>query len=217
MLKFNMIIIHRVNTIEDLKKVDKSHGVELDLRGYGNKLLMTHDPIEDSKLYEYTEFEDFLKHWQHEGVMVLNVKEMGYEEKIIGLMKKYGVKNYFFQDVEFPYVYRATRNDKMKKVSIRFSEAEPIESVKAQLDEKRKPLLDWVWIDTNTMLPITSQDIPILKKFRTCLVCPERWGRPEDIPKFIEQLKELDFKLDAVMTTKNYVGQWEDSGVVKLD
>jgi len=211
-----MIIRHRINTIEDLETVEKKHGVELDIRGYGNKLLMSHDPIEESKLEDYTDFEDFLKEWDHKGVMVLNVKEMGYENKIIELMERYGIKDYFFQDVEFPYVYRATRSEGMRKVSIRFSEAEPIEYVEAQLDENENPLLDWVWIDTNTKLPITKETVSVLKKFRTCLVCPERWGRPEDIAKYIEQLKGLNFKLDAVMTAKDYVEIWEKSGVVKF-
>ena len=105
----------------------------------------------------------------------------------------------------------------MRKVSIRFSEAEPIEYVQAQIDEQGQPMLDWVWVDTNTKMPITSEAIPTLKKFKTCLVCPERWGRPADIQNYIEQLKKLDFKLDAVMTAKDYVGVWEKSGVVNLD
>ncbi|MBM3231761.1 hypothetical protein FJZ21_00050 [Candidatus Pacearchaeota archaeon] len=210
------IIRHRINTIEALKTVNPSHGVELDLRGYGDKLLMTHDPIEDSKLATYTDFEEYLKHWRHSGVMVLNIKEMGYEKRIIDLMHKYNVKDWFFQDAEFPYIYRATRKEGMRRVSIRFSEAEPIEYVGAQLDENGNPMLNWVWIDTNTKLPITKEDISVLSKFKTCLVCPERWGRPADIPKYIEGLKSLGFKLDAVMTAAQYVEQWEKSGVVKL-
>lgn len=214
-----MIIRHRINTIEDLKTVDKKHGVELDLRGYGNKLYMSHDPLEDEKLASgfYCDFEEFLKHWDHEGFMVLNVKEMGYEANIIGLMQKFNIKKYFFQDEEYPFIYRSTRKDGFRNVSIRFSESEPIEYVAAQIDKEGNPLLDWVWIDTNTKLPIKEENIPILRKFKTCLVCPERWGRPQDIPQYINKLKELNFKLDAVMTAENYVGLWEDSGVVKKD
>lgn len=214
-----MIIRHRVNTIEALLGVPLNHGVELDLRGYGDRLFLSHDPLKDDKMAkgEYTDFEEYLKHWRHSGVMVLNVKEMGYETKIIELMKRHKIDNFFFQDAEFPFVYRATRKDKMRGVSVRFSEVEPIECVRAQMDENGNPLLDWVWIDTNTKLPITGEVIPVLEKFKTCLVCPERWGRPQDIPGYIEQLKKLEFKLDAVMTSKDYVKIWEESGVVKLD
>lgn len=211
-----MIIRHRINTINALKGIPSNYGVEVDIRGYGNKLLLSHDPIDESNLSKYEEFEEYLKHFHHI-LIVLNLKEMGYENRIIDLMNKYKIKDYFFQDEEFPYIYRATRKDKMRKVSIRFSEAEPIEYVKAQLDKEGNPLLDWVWIDTNTKLPITSENIKILKKFRTCLVCPERWGRPEDIGKYIGELKSLNFKLDAIITSKQYIQIWENSGVVNLD
>src|SRR3972149_7180856 len=121
-----MIIHHRVNTIEQLKKVPPNHGVELDIRGYGNKLFLTHDPIDDSKLDEYTDFEEYIKHF-HNALAVFNIKETGYEAKIIELVKKYDIKDYFFLDAEFPYIYRASRKENMRKISIRFSEAEPIE------------------------------------------------------------------------------------------
>ena len=116
-----MIIHHRINTIEDLMNIPIHQGVELDVRGYGNKLFLTHDPIDDSRLKEYTNFEQYLEHFNHE-LMVLNVKEVGYEKKIIGLMEKYRVKDYFFQDEDFPYIYISTRREAMRKISIRFSE-----------------------------------------------------------------------------------------------
>jgi hypothetical protein len=209
-----MIILHRVNNIDLLKEVPSNYGVEIDLRGYGDKILMSHEPIVDKKILEYTSFEDFLKHWNHT-LMVINIKEMGYEKRIIELLENQGIQNYFFQDAEFPFIYKATRFDKMRKVSIRFSEAEPIENVLAQIDKEGVPLLDWVWIDTNTKLSLTKKEIPILKKFKTCLVCPERWGRPEDIENYIKELRSLDFKLDAVMTSKKYAKKWEKSGVIK--
>ena len=115
------IYVHRVNTIEKLKQVPTEYGVELDIRGYGKKLLLNHDPIDDPNNYE--DFEDFLREYKHSGI-ILNVKEMGYEEKIISLMEKHNITDYFFLDVEFPYIYRATRKDNMSKIAIRYSEAE---------------------------------------------------------------------------------------------
>ena len=46
---------------------------------------------------------------------------------------------------------------------------------------KFKGLVDWVWIDTFTKLPLNQNAIKILKNFKTCLVCPDRWERQEDI------------------------------------
>ena len=45
------IIVHRINTIEGLKKVPTQYGVEIDVRGYGGKILLNHDPIDDPSKY----------------------------------------------------------------------------------------------------------------------------------------------------------------------
>jgi len=119
------------------------------------------------------------------------------------------IQNYFLLDVEFPYLYNATRKQGIRKIAVRYSEAEPIEAVEAQISELGKPLLDWVWIDVNTTLPLNQDVIKRLSKFKTCLVCPERWGRPEDIPRYTEKMKQLGFKPDAVMTSLDYVDEWK--------
>ncbi|MEK7172938.1 MAG: hypothetical protein AAB740_03100, partial [Patescibacteria group bacterium] len=119
-----------------------------------------------------------------------------------------GIENYFFLDVEFPYLYRATRKDGMRKIAARYSEAEPIEMVEAQMKDG-KSLLSWVWIDTNTELPLNKDVARRLKPFKTCLVCPERWGRPGDIESYGKQIKKINFKLDAVMTSEQCVLRWQ--------
>jgi hypothetical protein len=48
-----------------------------------------------------------------------------------------------------------------------------------------------------------------LKGFKTCLVCPERWNRSFDISNYINKMKNLEFKLDAVMTALPYSKYWE--------
>ncbi|MBX4212071.1 hypothetical protein KW787_01265 [Candidatus Pacearchaeota archaeon] len=206
-----MIIRHRINTIEGLRKVPSQYGVEIDIRGYGDKMLLNHDPID--KPSKYDGLEDYLREFHH-AFIIFNVKEAGYESRIIDLANKHNIGNYFLLDVEFPYIYRATRKEGVRKIAVRYSEAEPIEMVEAQIKDA-KPLLDWVWIDTNTVLPLTHDIVNRLKPFKTCLVCPERWGRPQDIPRYIEYIKELGFKLDAVMTDEKFVPLWENSGIVK--
>lgn len=199
------IIIHRVNTIEKLSTVPTEYGVEIDIRGYGDKLLLNHDSIDDPK--KYCELEDYLKSYRHSFV-IFNLKEAGYESRVIELAKRFGIENYFLLDVEFPYLYRATRKEGVRKIAVRYSEAEPIEMVEAQKNNG-EPLLDWVWIDTNTKLPLDDRIIQQLKGFKTCLVCPERWGRPQDIEAYINKIKELDFELDAVMTSLECVPKWK--------
>ncbi len=201
-----LIICHRINTIEELKKIPKEYGVEIDIRGYGNKLLLNHDIIDNPEKYD--ELEEYLRNFNH-AFIVFNIKEAGYEQKVIDLAEKYGIKEYFLLDVEFPFIYRATRKDRFRKIAVRYSEAEPIESVEAQFSKKGEPLLDWVWIDTNTKLPLDENIVRRLSAFKTCLVCPERWGRPEDIENYANKINELGFNLDAVMTNMKYAEKWK--------
>lgn len=201
------IIIHRVNTISRLREIPTRYGVELDIRGYGEKLLLNHDPIDNPALYE--ELPHYLQNFNH-AFAVFNIKEAGYERAIINLAAQYHISpaRYFLLDVEFPYLYRATRKEGVRSIAVRYSEAEPIQGVEAQLVHG-KPFLDWVWIDTNTTLPLTPDIITRLKPFKTCLVCPERWGRPDDIAPYTNTMKQLGFMPDAVMTAFPYATQWE--------
>lgn len=206
-----LVIIHGVNTIKGLKKVEPKYGVEIDIRynNKNNRLYLNHD------LGDGDDFEEYLKLFSEQGnrFIIFNIKEVGIEQQVIDLAAKYKVENYFLLDVEFPFIFRVTRKLNFRKIAFRYSEAEPIEAVEAQIKDG-KPLVDWVWIDTNTVLPLDENIIEKLKPFKTCLVCPERWGRPEDISNYIEKMKKLNFKLDAVMTSYKYVKQWEDSCVL---
>ena len=38
------IIIHRVNKIKKLKKIPTTYGVEIDIRSFKSKLILSHDP-----------------------------------------------------------------------------------------------------------------------------------------------------------------------------
>lgn len=207
------IFAHRVNTLAKLAKVPTHFGVEIDIRGLGERMLLNHDPIQDG--VSYIELEDFLKEFVRldiKGGIILNVKEAGYEKQVLDLVKQYQVQDYFLLDVEFPYLYRATRKEGVRDIAVRYSEAEPIEAVESQIVDG-EPLLDWVWIDTNTRLPLDADIIRRLKPFKTCLVCPERWGRPEDISIYIEQMKTLNFSPTAVMTSLEEAPKWEASGL----
>lgn len=204
------IIIHRINTIERLKTIPNTYGVEIDVRGYGNQMLLNHDPIDAPEKYD--NLENYLKVFaeQKMSFIIFNMKEAGYENRVIELAEKYNIpkEKYFLLDVEFPYLYKATRKEGIRQIAVRYSEAEPIESVEAQISNG-VPLLDWVWIDTNTKLPLNEDVVARLMPFKTCLVCPERWGRPEDVQTYAETIKRLGMKLDAVMTTEKEAKLWE--------
>ena len=190
------IVIHRVNSIEKLKTIDLKYGVELDIRADGSSLILNHNPFSGGEF-----FVDYLNEYNH-GTMVLNIKEAGIENEVLRLVREKNVKKYFLLDVEFPYIYQATRKGE-HAIAMRYSEDEAIETV---LNYAGKA--DWVWIDTNTQLPLNYDIIEKLKPFKTCLVCPERWGRPQDIKNYVEKMMKLNFQLDAVMTSLKYTALW---------
>jgi hypothetical protein len=62
-------------------------------------------------------------------------------------------------------------------------------------------------------LPLDQDIVNKLKPFQTCLVCPSRWGRPEDIGVYAIKIKELNFKPDAIMTSLELVSEWGKYGL----
>ena len=193
------IIIHRVNTINELRDIPINYGTEIDIRSYGSNLILNHEPFQFGE-----DFEDYIGEYKH-GTLVLNIKEAGIEEEVLRLVRKNSqIKNYFLLDVEFPYIYEATRNGE-KAIALRFSEDESLDTVINYVDK-----VNWVWIDTNTILPLDEINLPILNRFKKCLVCPERWGRSFDIEKYKEIMIDLNFNVDAVMTGYKYAKIWKD-------
>jgi hypothetical protein len=190
------IVIHRVNKCSQLKNISPQYGVEVDLRAEGSSIILNHNPFAGGE-----KFVQWLECYNH-GLLVCNVKEAGIEEEVVRLCEARGIKRFFLLDVEFPYIYRASRKGE-KRIAMRFSEDEAIETV---LNYKGK--VSWVWIDTNTKLPLNEGIVMKLQGFQSCLVCPERWGRPGDIYLYREKMSELDFLPDAVMTSLAHAHHW---------
>ena len=192
-------VIHRTNTITELKKIPTGYGVEVDIRNASNKLILHHEPYEKGD-----SFEEFCSEFKH-AFMIINIKTEGIEEKILSILKRYNIENYFWLDLTFPSIVKLM-NKGEKNIAIRFSEYEPIESCLAL-----KNKVNWVWVDTFTKLPLDKESFDKLKQsnFKICLVCPERWGRHEDIDDCIRYFHINKIKIDAVMTAKNYVKMWE--------
>jgi len=191
------IIIHRVNKISNLKKIPNNFGCEIDIRTDGSKIILNHEPFNKGDL-----FTDYLDEYK-KGTLVVNIKESGIENLVIDELNKRNINNYFLLDVEFPYIYYAVRNQ-IRDIAIRFSEDEPIEML-----EKYINLVNWVWIDTNTILPIDKSNLNILSKIKSCLVSPDRWGRKKDILKYKIKMKQIGFSPTAVMTDIKNVNEWQ--------
>jgi len=167
-----LVIVHRVNVIKDLRKIHPKYGVEIDIR-HDNRtggLYLNHDPGTGDELEKYTQvFSE-----QGNRFVIFNMKEAGIETRVIDIARTLGVEDYFLLDVEFPFIYRAAFKgiyDLHGRIAIRFSEIEPIEQALLL-----KGKFNWVWIDTNTKLPLTQDIYKQLKNagFKLALVSPDR-------------------------------------------
>ena len=191
------IIIHRVNKIKELKNIKPTFGTEIDIRSQGGEIILSHDPfVKGDKL------DDYLDEYNH-GILVLNIKEDGIEDDVLGMVReRKRIKDYFLLDVEFPYLFKKAKAGEMD-MAIRFSEDECIQTVQKYINK-----VNWVWIDCNTTLPLNKKNIRILNNFKKCLVCPERWGRPNDLIVYKKIMQSLPFNIDAVMTSNEYAYEW---------
>lgn len=200
-----IFINHRINSIKQLSNVPHSNGVEIDIRYHENNLILHHDPYAHHRSKQ-THFEDYLKHWQHSGPMILNIKTEGIEKDCINLMNKYSISNWFFLDLSMPYfaIYAekaehgeiagfGTRN-----LAVRYSEREPLEYALAFAGKAA-----WVWVDCFTRLPLDKTVAARLQDagFKICLVSPELQKHDlERIDEFRDQL--LGINADAVCTKR---------------
>lgn len=183
-----IIALHRINTIRELREVPKTYGVEVDVRGYGEKIILNHEPLEPGD-----ELGAYLAEYHHRFI-IFNVKEAGIEAEIHAAAATYGIRDYFLLDAEFPYIYRASRSGE-RRIAVRYSEDEPIE-----MAQHFRGKVDWVWIDTQTTLPLRPKVVSALRGYKTALVSPERFGRPGDVPVYLQKMRELNFSPDLVMT-----------------
>ncbi|MDB3983838.1 hypothetical protein N9437_03130 [Acidimicrobiia bacterium] len=180
-------IIHKVNSIQNLKKVPKDYGVEVDIRNSSSGLILSHE-IGNSG----TMFEDYLENYEHK-LLIANIKESGIENHVIKIIQKKNIEDFFLLDVEFPYTYQNYLNNK-EFLSTRYSKYESIESVKNLIDK-----VEWLWIDTYSDFKIDSVIAKIMKNFKICLVSPSRWGSPQLLNSYIDKFTNFSLKIEAIM------------------
>ena len=74
------IILHRINKRKTLRSAPKEFGIEVDIRSYGDRLIIHHDPFVEGE-----SFDEWMKDFCH-GTLILNVKEEGLEARLIEFM-----------------------------------------------------------------------------------------------------------------------------------
>ena len=194
------LIAHRRNTLLELNETPTKYGVEVDIRSYGDKLVIHHDPF-----IEGESFNSWLSAYQH-GTLILNVKEEGLEDRLIALMQSSGIEDYFFLDQSFPFLVKWSKVGE-NRCAVRVSEFESIKTV-LTLAGKVK----WVWVDCFTKFPLNYDDSKQLLDmgFKICIVSPELQGRDAntEIPDLITLLTEQKIVADAICTKRPDL--WEE-------
>lgn len=192
-----IIIKHRVNSINELKKISPKYGVEIDLRSNNNNIYLHHDPFKKGVL-----FKNWIKFYKHK-IIVLNVKEEGLEKKILQILKKNKIKRFFFHDQTFSSLLK---NLNKTKVSIRFSEYEDLKNKNYLFS---KP--NWLWLDNFTKIEMNKKFYNFLlkKKIKICLVSPElvKKKRKKELSRTYFNLKKNKILPHAVCT--KYPLNWE--------
>ncbi len=187
-------ILHRRNTIAELRATDNKYGVEVDIRCEGEKLIMHHDPFVPGE-----SFDEWVAAYRH-GTLILNVKEEGLETRLIALMASKGIDDYFFLDQSFPFLVKWSKAGE-HRCAVRVSEFESIETALTLAGK-----VDWVWVDCFTQFPLSGADAQRLKNvgYKLCLVSPELQGRDAEteIPVLASLLRERSIKSDAVCTKR---------------
>ncbi len=188
-----ILINHKVNTLNQLKETPLELGIEIDVRPFGQRLILHHDPFEDGE-----DLDEFLEHYKHK-FAIFNIKSEGIGKEVMRLAEKYGIEDYFLLDVSFPFIIKYV-NQGITKLAVRYSEYESAETC---LNLKGKA--EWVFVDNLTHLPLDTPEFQELKKhFKICIVSPELLKRDE-IPQTKELLKK--FPVDAVLT--NDINSWK--------
>tara|TARA_Y100001970_G_C14063754_1_gene765581 strand:+ start:192 stop:782 length:591 start_codon:yes stop_codon:yes gene_type:complete len=191
-------IVHRINTIKELKNTPNKYGVEVDLRDYGKKIILQHDPFKVGE-----DFEEYLKFYNH-GTLILNIKSERIENKVIKLIKKYKIKKYFLLDCTFPMIHLLI-NKGEQNIAIRFSEYECVETVL-----KLKRNINWVWVDCFSKIPINIEIYKLIKNsgIKLCLVSPDLQSQQEKIEEYKSYILKEGISFDAICCKRKNIIKW---------
>jgi len=193
-------ICHRVNLKEDMLKQNEKYGVEVDLRDdFNGNIYMEHDPFKCG-----ADFEEYLKVY-NKGTMILNIKSERIEIKVLELLKKYNITDYFFLDSSFPMI-KLLADKGEKNIAIRFSELEGIDTIRNMAGK-----VNWIWVDCFTKMPLTKE---LENEFHSlgydlCLVSPELQSQGKKLEEYANYIKDNDIKVDAICCKEQMVESWE--------
>jgi hypothetical protein len=192
------IIAHRRNHASELRATPRKYGIEVDIRSFGDRLVIHHDACVDGE-----RIEDWLEDYDH-GTLILNVKEEGLEDRLLTLMAERGIERFFFLDQSFPFLIRTARQGE-RRCAVRVSEFESTVTAR-----NLSGMIDWVWVDCFTRFPLDGAAARDLTDagMKLCIVSPELQGRSVDEIADLRALLAAEAIFPAAVCTKK-PGLWE--------
>ncbi len=193
------LICHRglwLKTVEQNTKIsferaiDNKFGIEMDIRDYNGKIIISHDPVNTKKVYYFNNFiKDFSKRInKNQTILALNIKSDGLSEILKKILKKYSIKNYFVFDMSVPELIQ------YKKKKIKFFE---------RFSNYEKNLVfnkssDGIWVDNF----FGQYNFPKLKvKKVICFVSPECHLKKHKRAMFWSRLKKFRSNTNIFLCT----------------
>ena len=194
-----MLISHRINSTRELAATPSQYGIEVDLRDAGNEIVLSHDPFCVGE-----SFADFLNGYHHRFI-ILNIKSERIEWRVLELLKKHGIGDFFFLDCSFPMIHLLSLKGETR-VAMRYSEFEGLDSIRLARNK-----ISWIWVDCFTHTPLTFATYAEIKamNLKVCLVSPELQGQPEKVAAHIAYFQSEQIRPDMVCSKLHYLEQWQ--------
>lgn len=192
---------HRINTLVQLNNVDKSCGVEIDIRDYKSNLILSHDPFHKEFIY----LEEYLPSLAGRSI-IANIKSERIEKKFVEMSKKLAPNSeYFFLDSSFSMI---SNFGSIYNFASRFSE---FESIDTSINLLKNSLINWIWIDTFFSFPISEDNINKINSLQVkkCFTSPDLLGRDSQIPAYGKLIKKFNLKLDAICCKNENISLWK--------
>ena len=187
-----IIVRHRRNLRRELEETPTDLGIEVDIRSQGSELVIHHDPFVTGE-----RFEDWIVSYAHR-LLILNVKEEGLEERLLAIMQRRGIEEFFFLDQSFPFLIRTARQGE-RRCAVRVSEYESVDTALSL-----SGMVEWVWVDCFTRFPLSGDGARALQAagLKLCVVSPELQGRtdPGEIEGMRSLLEREKIMVEAVCT-----------------
>lgn len=163
---------------------DYEFGVEIDVRDYNEILVISHD-IPNEKCIS---LEKFFRNINPNILLAINIKSSGIQQKLLNLLKKYKIENYFTFDWSTPELLHAIKNN--LNCAFRVSEYE----------KNIVPQCKWVWVDAFHSIWYNEEYLMSLKNMglKLALVSPELHNRTNELERIRMIVDKIN--VDAVCT-----------------